>query len=956
MFRSALYRRISLIILLAVLCYAVAIYCFTVPTIKETVHQREEEAARTILDNIFNLVMSKTAAIDAYRASALAARKQELKHITEIQESYLQQKFDQAVAGKLSEVEAQAAALEEMRHFRYGSNNYVWVSSYDSVLISHPDPSLHNADFSNVRDIYGHLIVPPMVEVALDQGEGYTTYWWRRLGEETPVEKLTYSKHFPQWKWVIGSGLYIDDVEAEVAKLRQKTIEEVREIIRNLKIARTGYMYVFDSSMHMLMHPNSNIENTDFSELLDPVTGQPIGQELMALAHTPNAALRYKWDKPDDKGRYVYDKISWVKYCKPLDWYIASSVYTQELNSSAIVLHDRILGVSAAMLLLSIGLAILYANRLLGPVTKLSVMAARVKGGDLSARCDVNSRDELGLLATTFNDMVSQIRSNITELDKKVMERTTELAEANRQSLLAKEEAEQANRAKSEFLANISHEVRTPLHGIIGLSEVIQTTDSLDAVHAHADTILAESEHLLALINEILDHAKIEAGKVILEQRPVDLHALLEGLVSSLHPRCRQKGLEFQTSVADDVPRYVLGDPLRLRQILLNLIGNAIKFTERGSIAVRLETAAVGTDRVTLRFLVRDTGIGIPEDRQAAVFESFVQADGSTTRKYGGTGLGAAISKSLVEMMGGEIGLASEVGQGSTFWFTIPARLCRREEAEAVLGGARHTEAGVAGTRTIGRILVAEDYRTNQKVVRRHLEDAGHSVLIVNHGREAVEACAEQAFDLILMDVHMPEMDGFEATRQIRSGSSPCAKVPIIALTADVATGARQACQEAGMNEVISKPLRRDALLQAVDRWLDAARRALPPAPAAEAPCAAAAPGTAPLDYDSALEVFGDPETVGEMVRHLLADVQRQIDKMRAALTQRDAETLRRESHAIKGGAGSLEAHPLASVAARIEQLSKEANLDDIARLLDELAAEHERLRDYVTRRGQSVS
>jgi CheY-like chemotaxis protein len=254
--------------------------------------------------------------------------------------------------------------------------------------------------------------------------------------------------------------------------------------------------------------------------------------------------------------------------------------------------------------------------------------------------------------------------------------------------------------------------------------------------------------------------------------------------------------------------------------------------------------------------------------------------------------------------------------------------------------------------RVTGRILVAEDYRTNQEVARRHLEDAGHSVHIVNNGREAVDASIAQTFDLILMDVQMPEMDGLEATRRIRAGTSAGARVPIIALTADVAGVARQACQAAGMDDVLSKPLRRDALLCAVQRWLTCVDREPAAASAGAAPPPPqAGPETVPLDYESVLAVFDDAATVREMVHHLLRDVQRQIEVMRAALARQDWETLRRESHALKGGAGSMEAHPLAAVAARIEQLSQADTVDGMADLLEELIAEHARLEDYAANR-----
>ncbi|MCK5506932.1 MAG: cache domain-containing protein [Desulfobacterales bacterium] len=495
MFSSILYRRICFVIFFTVLCYAVTIYIFSVPLINKTVYSREEEAAKTIMDNMAEFVKSKHFGLEIYRASALNARKKELKHIIQIQENFIKAKYNQYKTGNLTESEAKYQALEILRTFKYGNNDYVWISSYDSVLISHPDPKLHNADFSQVKDIDGNLIVPPMVRVARENGEGYTFYWWKRLEEEKPIEKITYSRHFPQWEWVMATGVYIDDVEADINSLKEKMINELRQMVHTIKIARTGYMYIFDANMNMIMHPNPNIENTDFSSLLNPVTNKSIGRELMAAAKTPEGKLYYKWDKPDDKGHYIYDKISWVIYNKELGWYIVSSVYTEELNSSAIMLRNMIFSISVVMFLLFIGVAIIFVNRILVPVKKLSDMAVRVKNGDLSAQCDVTGKDEFGMLAVTFNGMVNQIKSHIKELDSKVQERTRELDKKNEK--LLKEIAERnrmelETKKANEKLTIWVNELKQHNHEMFLLN---QMGDMLQACHAIEETygVIAET-------------------------------------------------------------------------------------------------------------------------------------------------------------------------------------------------------------------------------------------------------------------------------------------------------------------------------------------------------------------------------------------------------------------------------------------------------------------------------
>ncbi len=277
MLRSLLFRKLFGSLFVVILVSSITLYFLSVPMIKKTVYQTEEASAKTILDNVYELIKAQNSAIVAYRTSSLNSYKRQLKNVTLIQESYIKTIYDKVKQNKTTEEEAKHIALEEMRKFRYSDSEYLWVSNYDSVLISHPDPELHKADFSNVKDTNGNYIVPPMVSIAREAGEGYTSYWWRRLGEKTPIEKLTYSKNFAPWKWVIGTGLYIDDVKNEVERRRAKMINELRALLKKTKIARTGYIYIFDSQMNMIIHPNSNIEETNFSNLLNPITKKSIG-------------------------------------------------------------------------------------------------------------------------------------------------------------------------------------------------------------------------------------------------------------------------------------------------------------------------------------------------------------------------------------------------------------------------------------------------------------------------------------------------------------------------------------------------------------------------------------------------------------------------------------------------------------------------------------------------------
>jgi signal transduction histidine kinase/DNA-binding response OmpR family regulator len=538
-------------------------------------------------------------------------------------------------------------------------------------------------------------------------------------------------------------------------------------------------------------------------------------------------------------------------------------------------------------------------------------------GASLLAVLALNGRQPFAISdhdAELLDSFVAQAAVAITNAS---LHRTTEQA---------REAAESAARAKSDFLALMSHEVRTPLNGVLGMAALLADT-RLDAEQrGYVEAIRHSGNVLLETINDLLDFSKMEAGRLVSECVDFDLGAVIAESVRVIEGRAVPKGLALVVEVDPEAPAVVRGDPGHLRQVLLNLLSNAVKFTAEGRVALRVRR---GPSADTMRFEVADTGIGIAAEARAAVFEPFVQADASTTRRYGGTGLGLAICRKLVGMMGGEIGVESEPGRGSTFWFT--ARLAPGLPALPAPAPVTATSAAAAGegasapaarpTWNGARVLVAEDDALNQVVVRGMLERRGCVVDIVDTGRSAVDAVHERAYALVLMDGQMPEMDGLAATRAIRSAEPADGRpIRIVALTAAAMRDDRERCIAAGMDDYLTKPLRPEALDAVLERWLGAPREdsATSPPPSSAERLVEAPIDRAVLADLGALLTNGEP-VLRQLVATFLGEVPGRLAAIRDAIDHGDAAALRRAAHTLKGSSATLGARDAAVSCAALE-------------------------------------
>jgi len=590
-------------------------------------------------------------------------------------------------------------------------------------------------------------------------------------------------------------------------------------------------------------------------------------------------------------------------------------------------------------------------HMIIKPVKKLATYAHSIGAGDFDETISIKNQDEIGQLASAFNEMKINLKTSYSAVQEQ------------NQKLVS------LDKMKSEFLANMSHEIRTPMNSIVGFSNMLVGED-LSAEHKdYVNVIRESSQNLLYLINDILDFSKIESGQLEIEMIDCSLGKLLNSIESTMKAQADEKCLDFQIMANQDVPAQICSDPYRLQQCLINLTSNALKFTVKGHVHVQVSLQQ-DNNRHFIRFDVEDTGIGIPDDRQAAIFESFTQVDGSTTRKYGGTGLGLTVTKQLAELLGGELALTSETGKGSTFSLIIPTGV--DIIGSPLLDRSSALNQGVDESRKAdttmfsGKVLVAEDVKGNQKLMQLMLSKLGLEVTIAEDGIQAVEKASSQPFDLILMDMQMPHMNGYDATTLLKRQGY---KAPIVALTANAMKGDDRKCMEAGCDGYLAKPIDRRELPRILAKYLSSSQEVTntaidlgsslpheskPPRIERNVP---QAPSDEPIDsnvstiinWDQLLDKLGDEETIREIMPAYIKDIKEHFEKLVQAVEAGDCAAITSHAHAIKGVGRNLGVEQLTDVAYQMECAGRENDTKASTLLLDNLSRETNKVLEVLT-------
>lgn len=780
----------------------------------------EEKSVR----NIFQLVeLNVTATYERTLEEMVAAIEQRKQRLDSNSHQAIAI-FDRLNNSELSQAKAQQIALDWISQSRVDQSEDWRVIDRQGRYLSHTEPQYIGTSAFDIKDLFGR----PVAENVSSGRTGRDSEFAVFIDSLSREKKLLGLFHrFPAWNWTLAQILDLDDIEFATEQKQRQALEDLQRSFDKIQLPGNGSAFIFNSQRQILVNPQRA-----FAEAYLPRLEHIKEQVIQHINLVLDLSEKHPFVVIEDRPRGLSDLQIYASYFQAFDSYTVVVIPKAALTRP--VTHLLLKQGLLVSVFFMIGLLVAYVlvHRISAPILQLAATMRKVsRTNDYALRCHASTDDEIGQLIDGFNDMLTQIEVRDFKLDdhkkyleRTVSERTTELNNTMRSLELAKEKAEAANQAKSVFLANMTHELRTPLIGVLGMNELLLNTPLTEQQKKLAGTVQNSGEVLLTLIGEILDFSKIESNNLTLRQSPVNISKITEETIKLLTEPAAQKGLSLTWQIAPEADCTVMADPLRMRQILLNLVNNAVKFTSQGEVVVRLDMSPVGDCAGLYTLEVQDTGIGIDAENIKEIFKPFTQIDSSMNRTSEGTGLGLSIVRQLVELMDGRIEVESQLGKGSLFRVLFsflladdqkdrpdPAGQVDRSASEDRIASPEHT------TVQRGRILIADDYAVTHELVRQHLRPLGFEIDEATSGLEAVEMAMRKSYGLVLMDCNMPEMDGIEATRKLRAKGN---NVPIIALTAHIDSQILQDCLASGMNDCLSKPFKGAVLKEIVNKWL----------------------------------------------------------------------------------------------------------------------------------------